>query len=123
MSEKTLDYYMDLPYTVAITPDEDGVGFNAEIPRLKGCMAFGESIEEAYRTLIDVKQAWFEIALDRGWEIPEPAPAEVREYSGRFSLRLPRSLHRELSELAEEESTSLNQLAVALLAEGKERRR
>jgi len=46
--EKTLDYDTDLPYTVAITPGEDGVGFNAEIPRPKGCMAFGESIGEAY---------------------------------------------------------------------------
>ena len=115
---KDLDYYMNLAYTVEITPEEDGSGFNVEILLLKGCMAFGETIEDAYQTLIEVKRAWFEIALARGWNIPEPPVEEVKAYSGKFNVRLPRYLHRELAELAEIEGTSLNQLVVALLAKG-----
>ena len=118
---KDLDYYMNLTYKVEMTPEEDGSGFNAEIPLLKGCMAFGETIEDAYQTLIEVKQAWFEIALERGWNIPTPPEGEVKAYSGKFNVRLPRYLHRELAELAETEGTSLNQLVVALLAKGTER--
>jgi antitoxin HicB len=123
MSEKNLNYYMNLPYKIEITPEEDGIGFNAVILDLKGCMAFGETIEEVYETIIEVKQAWLEIALERGWQIPEPPPAEFKEYSGRFNVRLPRYLHRELSEMAEGEETSLNQLVVAFLSEGAERQR
>lgn len=115
---KDLDYYMNLVYKVEITPEEDGTGFNVEIPLLKGCMALGETIEDAYQTLIEIKQAWFEIALERGWRIPEPPVEEVEEYGGKFNVRLPRYLHRELAELAEAEGTSLSQLVVALLAEG-----
>jgi antitoxin HicB len=40
------------------------------------------------------------------------------DYSGKFVLRLPRSMHRQLSELAEAEGVSLNQLALAFLAQG-----
>lgn len=115
---KDLDYYMNLAYKVEVTPEEDGSGFNVEISLLKGCMAFGETIEDAYQTLVEVKQAWFEIALERGWEIPAPPMEKVKAYSGKFNVRLPRYLHRELAELAEAESTSLNQLIVALLAKG-----
>jgi len=118
MSEtKDLSYYMNLPYKVEITPKEDGSGFNAAIPLLKGCMAFGETLEEAYASLAEVKQAWLEIAFARGWKIPEPL-SETKDYSGKFNVRLPGYLHRELAELAEAQGTSLNQFVVALLAEG-----
>jgi len=120
-NKKELDYYMNLPYKVEISPEEDGAGFNASIPDLKGCVAFGETVEEAYQTITEVKQTWIEIALEREWRIPEPVTEEFKEYSGRFNARLPRSLHRKLAELAETENTSLNQLVVALLAEGTER--
>ena len=40
------------------------------------------------------------------------------DYSGKFVLRLPRSMHRQLSELAEAEGVSLNQLALTFLAQG-----
>lgn len=116
--KKELDYYMNLIYKAEMAPEEDDSGFNVEIPLLKGCMAFGETIEEAYQALIEVKQAWFEIALKRGWKIPEPSVEEARTYSGKFNVRLPRYLHRELAEFAEREGTSLNQLVVALLAKG-----
>ncbi len=116
--KKDLDYYMNLVYKAEMTPEEDGSGFNVEIPLLKGCMAFGETIEDAYQSLIEVKRAWFEIALERGWKIPVPPVEEVKTYSGKFNVRLPRYLHRELVEFAEREGTSLNQLVVALLAKG-----
>ena len=117
MTEKNLEYYMRLPYKIEIVPDEEGDGYHAEIPDLKGCMAFGETIEEALNTLEDVKKAWLEIALERGWSIAEPVDLELRAYSGRFNVRLPRYLHRNLARLAESNSTSLNQLVVAFLAE------
>jgi len=122
-NESELQYYLALPYRVEIAPTEDGTGFTATIPALKGCIAFGETVEEAYEMVAEVKEAWIDIALEEGWPIPEPVEDEVKEYSGRFNVRLPRYLHRRLAEAAEVEDTSLNQLVVALLSEGVERRR
>ena len=115
---KNVNEYMKLIYKAEMIPEEDGSGFNVQIPLLKGCMAFGETVEDAYQSLTEVKQAWFEIALERGWDIPVPQMEEVKTYSGKFNVRLPRYLHRELANFAEREGTSLNQLVVALLAKG-----
>ncbi len=38
------------------------------------------------------------------------------EYSGKFVLRVPRSLHRNLCRIAKQEGVSLNHLCVALLS-------
>lgn len=122
-NRRELAYYMNLPYKIEIIPEEDGEGFTAVISDLKGCMAFGETIEDAYRMITEIKQAWIEIALERGWSIPEPIVEKPSEYSGRFDMRLPRYLRRDLAELAKMEETSISQLVVALLAEGAERRR
>jgi predicted RNase H-like HicB family nuclease len=102
---KDLNYYLDLAYKIEITPevDADGTGFNAEIPLLKGCMAFGETVEEAYEMLMEVKQAWFDIALKRCWKIPEPYQEKfsANPANHNFNVRLPSYLHDELTELAD----------------------
>jgi antitoxin HicB len=114
---RDLDYYMGLPYRIVIIPDQDGDGFTATIPDLRGCMASGETVEDACETVEEIKRIWLEAALERGWAIPEPVTDEAKEYSGKFNLRLPRSLHRKLVEIAEAEGTSLNQQVLAFLAE------
>jgi len=35
---KSLDYYMGLPYTIEIIPDEDEGGYVARISELPGCL-------------------------------------------------------------------------------------
>ena len=44
-------------------------------------------------------------------------PASTETFSGQFKLRLPKSLHRDLTERAKEEGTSLNQYCVYLLSQ------
>jgi antitoxin HicB len=68
---KNLDYYLSLPYTIELTPDEDGYWF-AEISLLEGCITNGESREDALTMIDDAKRAWLETALDLGLPIPEP---------------------------------------------------
>jgi len=49
--------------------------------------------------------------------LPEPAVGpQRREYSGKFNVRVPKSLHAALASEAESEGVSLNQLVVAKLA-------
>jgi predicted HicB family RNase H-like nuclease len=49
--------------------------------------------------------------------LPEPPVGpQLREYSGKFNVRVPKSLHAALASEAEAEGVSLNQLVVAKLA-------
>lgn len=111
---KTADYYLKLPYEMTIRPDEEG-DWIARIEELEGCIAHGESREEALRRLDEAKEVWIEESLAAGQPIPEPTPEEALP-SGKWLQRTPRSLHKNLSRLARIEGTSLNQLVTSILA-------
>lgn len=68
---KSLEYYLALPYTIELTPDEDGFWF-AEIPLLEGCMTNGTDWNDALVMIQDAKLAWLTTALEMGLAIPEP---------------------------------------------------
>ncbi len=76
MKNKNLTYYLSLPYTIELTPDEDGYWF-AEISLLDGCMTNGNSREDALAMIDDAKRAWLETALSLGLNIPEPETAKT----------------------------------------------
>lgn len=61
----------------------------------------------------DAKKCWLETCLETGRPIPEP---QEEAYSGQLRVRLPKSLHKTLTEKAREENTSLNQYIVYQLA-------
>ena len=46
--------------------------FVAEMPELKGCIAHGETQEEALREINTVADEWLKIAKEKNWQIPEP---------------------------------------------------
>ncbi len=73
---KGLAYYMALPYTIELTPDEDGFWF-VEIPLLEGCFTNGSDWNDALEMIQDAKQAWLTSALEMGLPIPEPHPEKV----------------------------------------------
>jgi len=54
------------------------------------------------------------VALADGQSIPEPR--ELIPYSGKFVVRLPRTLHEELVRAAEGEDVSLNQFVLAVVS-------
>lgn len=110
--DKTLDYYMELPYTVEVRKTEQG--YFAKVPDLPGCMTWADTFEELGAMVEDAKFAWIEDALEDGDPIPEPR--SERDYSGKVNLRMPKSLHKDLAHRAEEDGVSLNQLMVTTLA-------
>lgn len=115
---KDLAYYLKLNYEISLrrlTEDEGG-GWFAEIPLLPGCMADGETPEESLANLSDAKKGWIETYLELGREVPEPIQGE--SYSGQLRIRMPKSLHRALSQKAKDENVSLNQLILYHLARG-----
>jgi antitoxin HicB len=112
-SEKDLAHYMSLRYPVQIVECEEG-GFFVRIPDLPGCMTQGETIEEALANIKEAKELWLEEMVESGLPIPEPAGD--REHSGRFVVRMPRSLHERLAQESEREGVSLNQYVVSRLS-------
>ena len=109
---KDLDYYMNLRYETKIQKSD--TGYFAEIPDLPGCMTFCEEFDQLEEMIEDAKKAWFEMSIEDNVEIPEPK--EDKDFSGRFLLRLPKSLHRKLSNQAERDGVSLNQHILNLLS-------
>ena len=116
VNPRTMEYYLGLDYPVQLLRhiQDDDVYWVAEIPDLPGCMADGLSPDEAIEHLSEAKQVWIDSCLEDGLEIPEPSKAY--DHSGRFLLRLPKSLHKKLAREAKREGVSLNQLAVIELA-------
>lgn len=115
--QKILDYYMNLKYSIEITPipEKDGGGYEASIPQL-GKYAFcgsGDTIEESLKSLEEVKKSIFSDYIKRGISIPEPK--SENEFSGKFLLRIPARLHMELTKLARKDKVSLNQYICILL--------
>jgi predicted HicB family RNase H-like nuclease len=89
-----------------------------EFPDLKGCIGVGDTYSEAVREGMLNKEIWLETANELGRNIPAPSCFGVDEYSGKFNLRLPKSLHRDLAMKAERDGVSLNTFCVKLLSEG-----
>ena len=110
---KDLDYYMSLTYEARIQKSD--TGYFAEIPELPGCMTFCEEFDQLEGMIEDAKKAWFEMSIEDNMEIPEPK--EDKDFSGKFLLRLPKSLHKKLSNQAERDEVSLNQHILNLLSE------
>jgi predicted RNase H-like HicB family nuclease len=114
-TRKSLEHYLSLQYRVEIDADPEG-GYVAVFPDLPGCATQGETLQEAAAMADEARGLWIETEYSRGRDIPEPSLQE--QYSGKFNVRIPRSLHRALAASAEREGVSLNQYVLMLLARG-----
>lgn len=113
--EKAKDFY-NLDYTKIIkkVDDESGsyfVGSFLEIPEAK-------TNADDIMSLQDRMQEVLELSIERRIQDGEvvPLPFDDDDFSGKFTLRLPKSLHKLLSIQAEKEGISLNQYALYKLS-------
>ena len=60
------DYHINVYYS------EEDEGYIADIPDLKYCSTFGESVEEAVHEVLQAKVAWLESAKAEGKPVPLP---------------------------------------------------
>src|SRR5207302_4255266 len=98
--------YLELPYHVTLVHvrDNDGnSGWVASAEELPGCLAQGATPDEAVENLRDAMAGWIEVGIEQGQEIPAPRSEQADAFSGRFLVRLPRSLHAELNRAARHE--------------------
>lgn len=103
---KSVEYYMNLPYTIELQRDPES-GWFVRVKELRGCMSQGDTPEEAIQMIQEAMELWLQVALEDSDSIPEPRSLDA--YSGRFVVRMPPSLHRDLVEAADDEGISLNQ--------------
>lgn len=113
--QMTLQDYLDLEYPFHVIADQDDGGYVIDFPDLPGCMTQVETLSELPEMVEEARTLWIETAYEDGIDIPLPSYPEP--YSGKFNVRLPKSLHRRLAETAATEGVSLNQLVLALLSE------
>lgn len=113
---KNIREYLELPYNFIVQPikDESGVYYYARVLELDGCQSTGETFEEAYENVKEAMKGWIETKLEAGFEVPLPVGYD--NFSGKFIVRIPKSLHYRLSIEAEQEGVSLNQYALYKLS-------
>jgi predicted HicB family RNase H-like nuclease len=120
MSTKNLDYFMTLPYRIELQEisQDLGGGFSVCVPALGryAVHADGETVLEALEKLEEIKRDRLAAYLEADVTIPEPEKEE--NFSGKFVLRIPKYLHRELSIKARQNNVSLNQFVASLLSSG-----
>ena len=90
-----------------------------EFPDLPGCIADGETIEEAVENGSDALRSWLAAAK----EFKDTVPAPSAGLSGKWVQRVPKSLNAKLCRQGREgRGIDLNTLVVSLIAEGWGRR-
>ncbi len=94
--KKTIDFYMELPYSLEITPDVFEGGFGARYPELPGCLTCGDTLEETYENALDAKRTWLKAEIEDGHKIKIPP----RDYMRPDQIL--RAKEIELEELEEE---------------------
>jgi antitoxin HicB len=119
MTRKVLRPYLRRFYRINLAFDDESDAWVVRYPELPGCLAHGATPGEALAQGEEAKALWIESAFESGVAIPEPRHAAV--HSGKFVLRLPRTLHEAAAESAEREGTSLNNYLVHLISEGVQR--
>ena len=67
---KTLDYYLSLPYTIEIIPDLEDGGWVVKIKELRGCITQADHWEDILPMIQDAKKLWLESAIEDGAPSP-----------------------------------------------------
>ena len=109
----SLEQALDLDYRFNVIAQAEG-GFVIQFPDLPGCMTQVDDIADVSAAAEEIRTLWLETADELGQSLP--APVYPEEFSGKFNVRIPKSLHRDLAHRAADEGVSLNQLVVSILA-------
>lgn len=98
----------------AVEVDGDSL-FEATVAEFPDLAIYGASFGEAYEGAIATIDSAVFMLKRTGQSIPSVVRPE-REYSGRITLRISKSLHRTISDQADSDGVSLNQHIVSILS-------
>lgn len=103
-------------YSTRIAYSAEDEGYIATVPELPGCSAFGVTQAEALNELGPAIEAWISAAEAAGNPVPPPAAMADELPSGKFMVRVAKTVHAQLSSAAQREGVSLNQYVGTILA-------
>ena len=89
--------------------------FEARVRELPDVAEYADTADEARALALDTIATTAKVLAGKGKAMPAPLEP-VDEWSGRVTLRVPKSLHRALSEAADAEGCSFNQYMVNVLS-------
>ncbi|RIK37464.1 MAG: toxin-antitoxin system HicB family antitoxin [Chloroflexi bacterium] len=117
MDARTVEEYLALPYTIEVIRDRSSGddGYVARVVELPGCLTQADTFAELGEMIEDAMRVWIESALEDGQPVPVPRSADA--FSGKFVVRVPRSLHRQLVAAAARDGVSLNTYVNVALAQ------
>ena len=104
----------DRAYGFRIVWSDEDEAYVASCPEFPGVVAHGDTPDEAVAEAQTALDLAIEAYKAEGWPLPDPRG--LVGHSGQFRLRVPKSLHAELVERANEEGVSLNTYVATLLA-------
>ncbi len=104
----------DLGYAIVLRREQSGGDWAwvASVPDLPGCVATEETPEGALQHIKVSIDDYLEDQARYGPGVPMPSS----EPSGRFTIRVPRWVHRRLRSQADSEGISLNQYVTSILS-------
>lgn len=91
-------------FVIRKTEEDEEEPYVARVIEFPYLATYGKTPEAAYEAAVDAIRSFEEEKT----AIPNPLP-NIFEFSGRISLRIPKSLHRKLATYAEVEGVSINQ--------------
>ena len=99
---------MSYPMRLFTVKTTKGFEWVAEFVDFKGCVGGGDTAQEALDAALVNLDVYLQYLKEKGEDIPQPS--DYNESNGKIALRLPRSMHRRLLRLSEDEGKRLNQL-------------
>ena len=112
--DKEIKNYLKLPYTFNVGKDTEHDGkeyYYVYVNELPGCASDGETAEKALKNIKDAMYDWIETALINGDKVPTPD-----SFSGKFTVRISPSLHKDLVSKVNKEGISINQFISTAIA-------
>ncbi|MBR0735780.1 type II toxin-antitoxin system HicB family antitoxin [Bradyrhizobium liaoningense] len=103
-------------YTTRIAYSAEDEGYIATVPELPGCSAFGATAAEALNEIGSAIEAWISATEAAGNPVPPPSQLEHELPSGKFLVRVAKTVHAQLTAAAQREGISLNQYVGTLLS-------
>lgn len=89
--------------------------FEARVKEFPDLTEYADAPQEAYELAIDAINTVVEVFAEKGKALPAAIEPPI-DFSGRVTLRLPKTLHRALADAAEADDVSLNQHLVNVLS-------
>ena len=100
---------MKYPFEVYRMNVEGHEFWAAESKSLKGCVAQGDTCQEALEELELNEAEWLATAMEYGIEVPQIPFEKAEVYSGKFTVRVSPEVHHMAAERAKKLGISLNQ--------------